>query len=324
MLRSQNRQPLGSSAKLAPRFSRTAARCEPLGAMPAHLMDESAKAMCYKYRHPPAGQKPKSYEDIVCQRAKHKKQKQKTAKETKNGEKLRGHRPARGLQGPQEPPDEAGRLEGRPRLQQEEEGRRTTQGLEEDHGEGEQGHHDHLPQEAAAWAWRRRSGGARGPAEEDQEKDRQADPAQAPGGEGVHPEEEGAEGRPPAEVQDEALEVRPEAPREDPQAVELDPAGRGRRQGLHQTHIFLPFNSPLRVLPQKNVGAEDFTYYPKALQARFKRYRSSWTYMTDAERQKKTFARPKRWFPPKEWKKTRKVKALASWLAGWLASWQAS
>ena len=66
MLRSQNRQPLGSSAKLAPRFSRTAARCEPLGPMPAHLMDESAKAMCYKYRHPPAGQKPKSYEDIVC------------------------------------------------------------------------------------------------------------------------------------------------------------------------------------------------------------------------------------------------------------------
>jgi hypothetical protein len=35
----------------------------PPEAMPA--MDESTKAMCYKYRHPPKGQKPKTYEDIA-------------------------------------------------------------------------------------------------------------------------------------------------------------------------------------------------------------------------------------------------------------------
>ena len=54
---------------------------------------------------------------------------------------------------------------------------------------------------------------------------------------------------------------------------------------------------------------KDFTWYPRSLQARFKRYRSSWTYTTQAERAKPAFARPKRWFSGKEWKKTRKVKA---------------
>lgn len=32
--------------------------------------------------------------------------------------------------------------------------------------------------------------------------------------------------------------------------------------------------------------------------------------MTDAGRQKAAFARPKRWFSAKEWKRTRKVKVL--------------
>ena len=55
---------------------------------------------------------------------------------------------------------------------------------------------------------------------------------------------------------------------------------------------------------------KDFTYYPKDLKARFYRLRSPWTYMTDEERKKPEFQRPKKWFPKQEWKKTKKVKVL--------------
>jgi hypothetical protein len=55
---------------------------------------------------------------------------------------------------------------------------------------------------------------------------------------------------------------------------------------------------------------KDFTWYPRSLQPKFQRIRSSWTYMTKQERSKPAFVRPKRWFTGKQWKKTKKVKVL--------------
>ena len=55
---------------------------------------------------------------------------------------------------------------------------------------------------------------------------------------------------------------------------------------------------------------KEFTYYPKQLMPRFKALRSTWTYMTDKERKKPAFQRPKRWFPKQDWKKTAKMKVF--------------
>ena len=53
---------------------------------------------------------------------------------------------------------------------------------------------------------------------------------------------------------------------------------------------------------------KDFTHYPPGLKKKFTRLRAAWTYMTKLEKVTPAFARPKRWFPTKEWKKTRKLK----------------
>ena len=55
---------------------------------------------------------------------------------------------------------------------------------------------------------------------------------------------------------------------------------------------------------------KEFTYYPKALKARFYRLRAPWTYMTEAEKKKPAFQRPKKWFAKKEWQKVKKQKVL--------------
>lgn len=52
----------------------------------------------------------------------------------------------------------------------------------------------------------------------------------------------------------------------------------------------------------------DFTYYPKDLKPRHKQLRAPWTYMSEKERMKPEFLRPKRWFKKKDWSKTRKLK----------------
>ena len=54
-----------------------------------------------------------------------------------------------------------------------------------------------------------------------------------------------------------------------------------------------------------------FTHYPLKLYPKFKRMRASWTYMNNKERYKAKFQRPKKWFPPKEWKLTRQQKIFA-------------
>ena len=55
---------------------------------------------------------------------------------------------------------------------------------------------------------------------------------------------------------------------------------------------------------------KEYTYYPRALKARFKRYSAPWTYMTKAERTKPPFQKPKRLFKNAEYKQTRKGKVL--------------
>ena len=53
---------------------------------------------------------------------------------------------------------------------------------------------------------------------------------------------------------------------------------------------------------------KEFTHYPLELRARFLKLRAPWTYMTKTEKKLPAFVRPKRWFPRKDWKKTRKQK----------------
>ena len=66
----------------------------------------------------------------------------------------------------------------------------------------------------------------------------------------------------------------------------------------------------LQFLPVK-----EFTYYPKKLQARFKRLRARRTMMTKAERKLPKFQKPKKWFCKKDWKPVRK-----QWLFGMTTS----
>ena len=55
---------------------------------------------------------------------------------------------------------------------------------------------------------------------------------------------------------------------------------------------------------------KEFTFYPQGLRSRFKRFRATWTYMTKKEKKTPPFARPKRWFPKKDWKKVKKFKVF--------------
>ena len=54
----------------------------------------------------------------------------------------------------------------------------------------------------------------------------------------------------------------------------------------------------------------EFVWYPKVLQPRHKQLRASWTYMTEQERWKPAFSRPKRWFKGSDYKKTQKFKVF--------------
>ena len=55
---------------------------------------------------------------------------------------------------------------------------------------------------------------------------------------------------------------------------------------------------------------KEFTYYPKELQPRFKRFRAPWTYMNKKEKKQGPFLRPKRWFKKEDWKKVKKQKVF--------------
>lgn len=55
---------------------------------------------------------------------------------------------------------------------------------------------------------------------------------------------------------------------------------------------------------------KDFTWYPMELKPKFSKLRAPWTYMTKKEKRSPAFVRPKRWFPRKEYKKTRKQKVF--------------
>ena len=56
---------------------------------------------------------------------------------------------------------------------------------------------------------------------------------------------------------------------------------------------------------------KDFTYYPPELQPAFQRFRAPWIYMNATERKKPEFQRPKRWFPKKQYEKTKKLKVFS-------------
>lgn len=55
---------------------------------------------------------------------------------------------------------------------------------------------------------------------------------------------------------------------------------------------------------------KEFTYYPKDLRPRLSQLRARWTYMSDAERKKPEFQRPRRWFKQADYKKTKKQKVF--------------
>ena len=55
---------------------------------------------------------------------------------------------------------------------------------------------------------------------------------------------------------------------------------------------------------------KDFSYYPRTMRSRFRRYRALWTYMRKDERTKPAFQRPKRMFKRKEYKQVKKGKVF--------------
>ena len=55
---------------------------------------------------------------------------------------------------------------------------------------------------------------------------------------------------------------------------------------------------------------KEFTWYPQRLKPKHKRLRAPWTYMRKAEKKKGPFLRPKRWFPKKEYRTTKKQKVF--------------
>jgi len=63
------------------------------------------------------------------------------------------------------------------------------------------------------------------------------------------------------------------------------------------------------------LSVEEFTYYPKELQPKFKRFRCRWTIMSKKEKKMGKFQRPKRWFPKKEY-----VKVIKQWVFGMTTS----
>ena len=54
----------------------------------------------------------------------------------------------------------------------------------------------------------------------------------------------------------------------------------------------------------------EFVWYPKAMQPRHRQLRAKWTYMTEEERWKPAYSRPKRWYPASEYKKVVKFKVF--------------
>ena len=57
-----------------------------------------------------------------------------------------------------------------------------------------------------------------------------------------------------------------------------------------------------------------FTFYPKVLKPIHKQLRARWTYMNKKERYQTPFQRPKKWFSPKEYEKTKKGFAKDSYI----------
>lgn len=55
---------------------------------------------------------------------------------------------------------------------------------------------------------------------------------------------------------------------------------------------------------------KEFTWYPRDLRPRLTQLRASWTYMTDAERKKPEFQKPKRWFKKADYSRTKKLKVF--------------
>ena len=228
----------------------------PSAAMPS--MDETTKALCYKYRHPPPGQEAKTYEEIaqlvLC--------KDRKTHPTKMGvwKAVQGYG------------SKKKRAVGRPKGAQQPPAKENKVILKAFHKKRPPGHgvdardvHDALPKKLRAKTSLRTV------------IRRLAD-------KGYHPQTKIQKDDPPAQSKKKRWSFGKRH------------VGKSRRQWV----------SALQAVGD----IKDFTYYPKSLQARFKRYRSRWTYMTDAERQKPAFARPKRWFSGKDWKKTKKVKVL--------------
>ncbi len=61
---------------------------------------------------------------------------------------------------------------------------------------------------------------------------------------------------------------------------------------------------------QAVADASEYTWYPRDLRAKFYQLRANWTYMSEAERTKSEFQRPKKWFPKKEWQRVKKQKVF--------------
>ena len=90
-----------------------------------------------------------------------------------------------------------------------------------------------------------------------------------------------------------------------------DPGVQGTARRMKFGRVYSGWNSQKWKAKCQGVGdIKEFTHYPQELHATFTKLRAPWTYMTKAEKKLPAFQRPKRWFPKKEYQKTKKQKVF--------------
>ena len=90
-----------------------------------------------------------------------------------------------------------------------------------------------------------------------------------------------------------------------------DPGPQGRKRRLNWCKLYEGWTSRQWVAHVDAVADfKEFTWYPSDLRPRFNELRARWTYMNKEEKIKPAFQRPNKWFPKKDYDKTKKVKVF--------------
>ena len=95
---------------------------------------------------------------------------------------------------------------------------------------------------------------------------------------------------------------------------ELNQLVRGNKMGFVWEHEYKTAAIGQRYL-QGVADLKIYSFYPKSLKLRFFRYNATWTYMTKKEKQNPAFAKPKKMFSRKEYRKVIKGKVFGMTLS---------